>query len=254
MTELIMAMIACLITAIILGFIIGWLFLKTILKKRHFTEVTALNTQLLEAKIELEEYQRSCKNEQKKIEKTILKNRELIAMLEDKSMLLDSKSQELFRVKKELDLSQSSLNKTSDTKKHNHTLVKRIMTLERSVDKKSKESRGLETVLLRADKIIEERNEIIKILEEKLKLYQEKTLIDEEKEEELLISKDQFTHIENQLLVYQDEISKLKKKNKILTEHKRELLSLEAKEGDKELDDLAIVKLFGDTYKKIIKS
>lgn len=254
MTELVVAMIACLITAIVLGIIIGWLLSKTILEKAHLKEITTLNSQLVEGTIALEEHQRSSKNEQRNIEKMILKNRDLTRTLQDKSTLLESRRRELFTLQKELNLSQNSLNKASDTKKHNHTLMKKIMSLETLLQRKGKEGRGLETVLLRADKIIEERNQVIKILKEKLNHYQEKTLLDEEKEEELLISKDQFTHIENQLLVYQKEISKLEKTNKILREHQKDLSMIQLKESEKELDDLAIVKLFGDTYKKIIKS
>ena len=252
MTELIIEMAVCLLTAILLGFIFGWLLSKTILKKKHSLEIDTLNSSSRELKIELEEYQKVQSITQLKMEKVTLRNEALATDLLDKSTLVEAKDRELWKIQKELNLTKNSLNDNFDTKEHNHALVKQIMILEALVEKKSKESRGLEMVLLRADKIIEERNETMKELEEKLKIQERNNT--EEKEEELLITKDQFIHIENQLLLYQKEIRELTKANKILSEHKVERRSVEGKESDKELDDLAIVKLFGDTYKKIIKS
>ena len=252
MTELIIEMVTCLISAILLGFIFGWLLSKTVLKKKHLFEMNILNSAFKEAKLELEEYKKEHIYKQLKMEKVTLRNEELATKLLDKSTLLESKDRELLNIKKELKMTKNTLNDNSDTKEHNHVLVNQIMSLEALVKKKSKESRGLEMVLLRADQIIEERNETLKELEEKLKKQENEEK--GEKGEDLVISKDQFIQIENQLLLYQKEITKLKKANKILSEHKVERVNMEGKEGDKELDDLAIVKLFGNTYKKIIKS
>lgn len=253
MTELIIEMIACLVAAIILGFIFGWLLSKTTTKKRHLSEVEILNNRLLERNQTLEESQKAYRNEQLNVEKITIKNGELNVNLVDKSTLLEAKNRELWKVQKELNLTKSSLSENSDTKEHNQVLIEKIMSLEKLTEKKDKESRGLESVLLRADVIIEERNKTIKLLEEELKVHKEGSFINEE-DEELLITKDQFTHIENQLLLYQKEISELKEANKSLSEHTRNTYKVEEKKSNKELDDLAIVKLFGDTYKKIIKS
>lgn len=253
MTELIIEMIVCLVAAIILGFIFGWLLSKTTTKKRHLSEVEILNNRLLERKRTLEESQKACRNEQLNIEKITIKNGELNVNLLDKSTLLEAKNRELWKVQKELNLTKSSLSKNSDTKEHNQVLIEQIMSVEKLAEKKEKESRGLERVLLRADVIIEERNKIIKLLEKELKVYKEGSAVNEENEE-LLITKDQFTQIENQLLLYQKEIFKLKEENKKLSEYKRNTHKVEEKKSNNELDDLAIVKLFGDTYKKIIKS
>jgi hypothetical protein len=245
-------MIACLVAAIILGFIFGWLLSKTTTKKRHLSEIKILNNSLLERNYALEESQKAYRNEQLNIEKITIKNGELNVDLLDKSTLLEAKNRALWKVQKELNLTKSSLNESSDTKEHNQVLIEKIMSLEKLTEKKDKESRGLESVLLRADSIIEERNKTIKLLEEDLKVHREGSSMEEE--EELLISKDQFTQIENQLLRYQQEIFELKEANKTLREYKRDSSMVEEKKSDKELDDLAIVKLFGDTYKKIIKS
>jgi hypothetical protein len=245
-------MIACLVTAIILGFIFGWLLSKTTTKKRHLSEIKILNNSLSEGNFALEESQKAYQNEQLNIEKITIKNGELNVDLLEKSTLLEVKNRALWKVQKELNLTKSSLNESSDTKEHNQVLIEKIMSLEKLTEKKDKESRGLESVLLRADSIIEERNNTIKLLEEKLKVYKESRTMEEE--EELLITKDQFTQIENQLLLYQQEIFELKEANKTLSECKRDSSLVEEKKSDKELDDLAIVKLFGDTYKKIIKS
>ena len=85
-------------------------------------------------------------------------------------------------------------------------------------------------------------------LENELKLYTTKG-----EEDELLVSKDQFTHIEDQLVSYQKEIKQLKEDNSCLVQSNKS-----EKPDDNlnpnELDDIAIVKLFRETYKKITKS
>jgi len=98
--------------------------------------------------------------------------------------------------------------------------------------------------LIKAEETIEIKEKCCKVLEDKLAEYTS-TKVDEE----LLISKDQFTQIENKLVEYQTKIDVLKKENEALGGK-----SLKRKNGISELDDLSIVKLFRDTYKKITKS
>lgn len=81
-------------------------------------------------------------------------------------------------------------------------------------------------------------------LEKELKLY---SLNGENSE--FVISKDQFTHIEDQLVEYQKEIVILKEKNKALTGS----VKFSEKSTEEVEDDGSIVKLFRDTYKKITK-
>jgi chromosome segregation ATPase len=75
----------------------------------------------------------------------------------------------------------------------------------------------------------------------------------EREEDEFIISKDQFTHIESQLVQYQKEIDILKEANKALRAKSNEVELFKLSGETSELDDTSIVKLFRDTYKKITK-
>jgi len=85
-------------------------------------------------------------------------------------------------------------------------------------------------------------------LEGELKLY-----ITNGEEDEFIISKDQFTHIEGQLVDYQKEIKELKEDNSRLVQLSTNEKSNNNPKSD-EMDDISIVKLFRETYKKITKS
>jgi len=85
-------------------------------------------------------------------------------------------------------------------------------------------------------------------LENELKLY-----ITNGEEDEFIISKDQFIHIEKQLVDYQKEIKELKEENSHLVQlSSSEDTNHNSKSDD--MDDVSIVKLFRETYKKITKS
>jgi len=84
-------------------------------------------------------------------------------------------------------------------------------------------------------------------LENELKLYSV-----DGKDDEFIISKDQFTHIESKLADYQKEILLLKDENNMLKGKDKKVMPENTNHS--ELDDIAIVKLFRDTYKKITKS
>jgi len=89
---------------------------------------------------------------------------------------------------------------------------------------------------------------LIKSQEEELKLYRGNA-----EEDEFIISKDQFTHIEKQLIAYQKEIKALKEENQRLMGKSKEEQGWTAKIATSELDDSTIVKLFHNTYQKITK-
>jgi len=98
------------------------------------------------------------------------------------------------------------------------------------------------------DNSIELYQNTISELENELKLY-----ITNGEDDEFIISKDQFTHIEEQLVDYQKEIKALKEDNSRLVQlSNNENLQGNSKSGD--MDDISIVKLFRETYKKITKS
>jgi len=85
-------------------------------------------------------------------------------------------------------------------------------------------------------------------LENELKLY-----ITNGQEDEFIISKDQFTHIEEQLVGYQKEIKELKEDNSRLVQLSN-TKKINNTSKSEEMDDISIVKLFRETYKKITKS
>jgi uncharacterized protein YneF (UPF0154 family) len=249
MIDLIIKMTFCLIIALILGFFIGSMLSRTFLKKKHKIEVDELNRRLFEYREEIEkqvEIQVEIQvNKEKGIKENHLENKKNKSVLLAKEKLLDKKSKEVWKLQKELKISENSLKENLNEKEYNQSLIEQIIELEEKEEKHQKEMQGLEKVLIKAETMIEGRDTLITRLQEELK---------EEKEtEELLITKDQFTQIEAQLIEYQREILRLKTMNKDLTKSDNEKSSIEIKEIHSELDDSAIVKLFGDTYKKIIK-
>lgn len=96
------------------------------------------------------------------------------------------------------------------------------------------------SIALYQDRILE--------LENELKLY-----VANGEEDEFIISKDQFTHIEEQLVDYQKEIKELKEDNVRLVQLTSAEKSSDNSNPDN-MDDISIVKLFRKTYKKITKS
>ena len=246
MIDLIIKMTFCLIIALILGFFIGWMLSRTFLRKKQAVEIDELNRRLVEYRDEIEKQVEKEVNREKGLKENNLENRKNKSDLLTKNKLLDKKKQEVWKLQKELKFSENSLKENLNAKEYNQDLIEQIIALEEKEEGHQEEIKGLERVLIKAETMIEGRDTLIARLQEELK---------EEKEiEELLITKDQFTQIEAQLIEYQREILLLKAINKNLTKSDNEKSLIEIKEISSELDDSAIVKLFGDTYKKIIKS
>jgi len=219
MIDLMIKMTLCLIVALVLGFIMGWLLSKISFKRKSGEELN-------------------------KIEKSLIKSEDTVKKLKEinslQKIVVNEKLEKNFR---ELSESEKSLNMSKQS------LVHRNRELECYLREKDNEIKDLEQVLIKAEDVIADRSSRILLLEK------EKDISNQD--ENILITKDQFSHIEAQLLVYQNEIIQLKKMNKnIKTKSRKELLKQDnlAKEEVLELDNSAIVKLFGDTYKKIIKS
>lgn len=305
MIALMTKMILCLVAAILLGLLIGWLLSKAIQSKKDEEEVNHLKDTVEDRNEFIIQLEKEYDDE--KIRAFGLKDQ-----LNEKAMLLEDQSKQLTQMQQALNRAEeSSVHENLDAKKHNHALVEQIHTLEKQVKGKEKEILALEEVLVKAEKTIEEKHNLFlksnhqlekilaeeresngfsKELEERI-LKQDAVLkkleiqikelsiendeqehsiseyqktifqLEEElklysvhgEEDEFIISKDQFTHIEKQLLKYQKEIKALKEENQALI-GKRKEEEFRAESAGSELDDIAIVKLFRDTYKKITKS
>lgn len=234
MIELIIKMALCLFGALLLGFIIGWLLSKIFTKKRHKASIDGLTNSLLKSKEAIEQQEENHLS----IETMFLNEKKEL------SLELENSQNEVKKIENKVTLSEKSLKESVALKASHQSLVEKNNNFKHLYSNSKKEIEGLEHVLIKAEEVLEERNKKIINLQ---KENNSKTYT--AKEDELVVSKDQFAQIESQLLKYQEEISRLEKLNKNPSFTQK----IEEK-AKSELDDSAIVKLFGDTYKKIIKS
>jgi hypothetical protein len=246
MLELMIKMFLCLLGALVLGFIIGWLLSKSLTSKKYLKKINKLANNLLTSEDAVQKLKEINLNREADLKTMMSKNKKNESELE-------MKAQSMWRLQRKLTASEQSLKENLNAKEYNQSLLQKNIELERLLEQKIKEMSGFEGVLIKAETMIEERDKKIALLENG---YQGENL--EEELDELVMTKEQFSYIEAQLLEYQKEISELQKTNKRLEEKygvKQPLeKEIEKKEEHSELDDSTIVKLFGDTYKKIIKS
>lgn len=256
MTTLIFKMVFCLVAALLLGLLIGWLLSKAIQSKRYLEEIDRLRTTIEDRNafiIELE----------KKYDDEKLMVLDVKDQLLEKTDLVESQSTQLSETKQALTLAQSSVHENLDAKVHNHALIEQIHKLEKLLQRKEVELKEFERVLVKAEETIEEKENLFatinhqveelscsnEALKRELKLYSV-----DGAEDEFIISKDQFTHIENQLVAYQKEIDRLNRENRVLSGKSKDDESKGDSSEASNMDDTSIVKLFRDTYKKITKS
>jgi len=244
MTELIIKMALCLVVALILGFIFGWLLSKTFGEKRYKKEIEHLTDELFEKKDALAKKEKIHLNAKEMAERVHVEKKDIQLELAKVNQLLILKERDFIKL-------EQMMKKSINVEEYSSKLAQKDIFIKELQDETNNELQGFERVLLKAEKMIEERDSSILELKKKID-----DLNEDLKEEELLITKDQFIQIEGQLLEYQKEIKHLKEKNedliKITKSNQKMLFS--TKEENSELDDSAIVKLFGDTYKKITKS
>jgi len=236
MLELMIKMSLWLVVALVLGFTIGWLLSKYLIEKKYIKRVDKLSSNLStseDAVKKLKEINLTREDELKSMMSKNKKNRSE----------LEIQRQNIWKMKKELTASEQSLKENLNAKEYNQSLLHKSIELERLLEQNEQEISGLEGVLIKAEMMLEESNKKIALLENKHKKDNLK-----EEFEELVMTKDQFSYIEAQLSEYQKEISKLQDINRKLQE------KCDTKEENSEVDDSPIVKLFEDTYKKIIKS
>ena len=296
MTELIMKMVLCLLIALLLGLLLGWLLSKITQSKKHLFEKDVLNNTLDDRNSHIKTLEKQFSEKETALLQYSHENREL------KENLAKNNST-LVTLENQLKNQENSIGENLNLREENQNLLQEINKLKDEAHAKNKELEELETVLVKAEKTIENKSnslsESTKKLatfatgvvgglvvgsegetEEKLKnkieeltlenddkeksivLYQEtiseienelKLYVVNGEEDEFIISKDQFTHIEGQLVDYQKEIKALKKENVRLVQ----LIDNEKSNANSisdNMDDIAIVKLFRETYKKITKS
>jgi len=261
-----------LVAAIALGFIFGWLLSKVLYENKYREEVDTLDGILLERNEMLEQTEQKYIDEKKVFDKVSTNFRKSEEELEEKnSLLIDLQSK----------LEHAELSGLPKMKEENKILHNELEKLKNLELRRVHEGQEFEQVLLKAETQIEEsefkyRKELeelerkVELLtldnDEKLKtmeLYQS-TIVDFEEElklytassddDKFVISKDQFTKIEEQLEKYQEEILTLKSKNSELSSTKSLKMENRSHNTDADLSDGSIVKLFRETYKKITKS
>lgn len=84
--------------------------------------------------------------------------------------------------------------------------IRKLKEIHYNQEEKAKEIKDFESVLIKAEEMIKQRDKKIMLLENEYKNLMKKGTI-----EELIMTKDQFSYIEKQLLEYQKKITKLEK-------------------------------------------
>ncbi len=270
MSELMLKMVFWLISAILLGFLIGWLYSKAKQREKYIIEIDSLNSIIKERNEILEKLEKKFRNQKTMIEK-------LTSNYEKSEEVVAQKTAQITQMQLNFDKVNSSFDRSRELKEENLKLLNEIKSLKQKDQERVKELAEFEKVLIKAEERVEETNSQIEKLKDKLEalilekeeqqkameLYRE-TIADFEEElklykaskedQEFIISKDQFTHIEEQLIEYQKEIESLKKMNRELIANNTIETKKVIKNENREVDDGSVVKIFKDTYNKITKN
>ena len=270
MSELIIKMVFWLLAANILGFLVGWFYSKAKQREKYLVEIDALNLIVQERNEMLEKLEKKFRNQKIMIDK-------LTSDYEKSEEVVAEKTGLLTQMKLNLDKANTSVHSSKALKEENLKLLNEIYSLKQKDQQRVKELAEFEKVLIKAEETIEENHTQIENLKDKIEtllldneeqqktteLYRE-TIADFEEElklysankdeSEFVISKDQFTHIEEQLVEYQKEIESLKKMNSELIANNNIETKKIVKNEDSEVDDGSVVKIFKDTYNKITKN
>ncbi len=139
MFELIGEMSICLIVAILLGFLIGWLFAKAIGAEEYNLDYDEISIREDEYSSQLKTLQDKYKKEKQLAEECNKKNRELKGELMKKINLLQKTSNTLQEIQQ----------------KHGNNIASRVTELEALLQKKDEELIEFERVLVKAEDTIE---------------------------------------------------------------------------------------------------
>ncbi len=160
MTELIMKMILCLVVALILGFIIGWLLTKISQSKKHLLDIDVLSSTLDDRNERIDTLEKQFTDKETTLLKFNHENRELKESLEEKTTLLDKNSHSLTKLQQQLNVAENSVNENLSDKEDKQALLQRISQLENKANDRVKEIQELETVLIKAENTIEEKQNL----------------------------------------------------------------------------------------------
>ena len=147
MIEIIGKIVLCLVIALLLGFLIGWLFSKALGAQEVYREEENFNELDSKLNIDLAELEVKYEKEKALVTDYSIKNRELKGELMKKISLLESTSNTL----KNLQTDTIAQQDTSST-----FSMDKIAELEKLLLKKDRELIEFESVLLKAEETIEE--------------------------------------------------------------------------------------------------
>jgi uncharacterized membrane protein YraQ (UPF0718 family) len=146
MIEIAGKIVLCLVIALLLGFLIGWLFSKALGRKDEYIEVENFNEKESPLHIELAELEQKYEKEKALVAEYSAKNRELKGELMKKISLLESTSNTL------KNLQTDTLSNQNGDANFN---IEKISRLEKLLEKKNRELMEFESVLLKAEETIE---------------------------------------------------------------------------------------------------
>ncbi len=139
MLELIGEMAICLIVAVLLGFLIGWLFARAVGAEEYDLDYDEINIREDEYNSQLKTLQEKYNRQKELVEECNKKNRELKGELMKKINLLQKTSNSLQEIQQ----------------KHGNNITSRIRELEALIQKKDEELMEFERVLVKAEETIE---------------------------------------------------------------------------------------------------
>lgn len=146
MEEIIGKIVLCLVIALLLGFLIGWLFSKALGNQYEYMEEDGFDEQDSKLSIDLAELEVKYEKEKATVAEHLTKNRELKGELMKKISLLESTSSTLKNLQADT---------IADQDKRSTFGVSKIAELEKLLVKKDRELMEFESVLVKAEETIE---------------------------------------------------------------------------------------------------
>ena len=146
MIEIMGKMALCLIIALLLGFLIGWLFAKALKSEEEYVELEVEEEDENELLARIRQLETLYENEKELSTEYENKNKELKGQLMKKVNLLNNTSDTLKEVQ---------------TKKSNSDDKQKVRELQALLDKKNAELMEFEEVLIKAETTIEEKDRYI---------------------------------------------------------------------------------------------
>jgi len=186
-----------LVAAMLLGFIVAWFLSRIIYKRKQNTIEDMFDTVIVEQNNTIDELEKNFRNKREVFESVSNE-------LKNSKEVLAEKTLHIKTLQNKLDNSNSNESINLELKGFEEVLI----LAENRIEKLNEEMEYLTLEKQKDKKNIKLYKKSIKTLEEELKLYKAEKL-----DAEFIISKDQFLKIEEQLKIYQKEITHLKNAN-----------------------------------------